>query len=301
MTNVTHTRPTRRVRILLALFIVFLWHAAASRPMTPVTAAATLPVGLQQGVVTKVVDGDTLHVRIGTTIMIVRLIGIDTPEVVDPRKPVQCYGREASAHMHNLVDAEPIYLEADSSQGDVDKYGRALRFVWLSDGTNVNQQMIIDGYAFEYTYRVPDRYQSPFRAAQTEARAAQRGLWSPNTCNGVVTTPARTAVRTATVSRTASATRTPSVTRTTSATRTASVTRTASATRTLLSASPTATASGIITAASAPCIVSQIKGNVRSLIYHVPTGVYYATTHTSVRCFVTEQDAIRAGYRRSLR
>ena len=130
------------------------------------------PGGLQQGVVTKVVDGDTLHVRIGTTIMIVRLIGIDTPEVVDSRKPVQCYGREASAHMHNFVDAKPIYLEADSSQGDVDKYGRSLRFVWLSDGTNINQQMIIDGYAFEYTYRVPYLYQSSFRAAQTEARAA---------------------------------------------------------------------------------------------------------------------------------
>jgi micrococcal nuclease len=289
--------------VLLCTLLVYL---VAPKPAIPVVAAATLPAGLQAGVVTKVVDGDTLHVRIGTTTITVRLIGIDTPEVVDPRKPVQCYGREASVHMHLLVDAQIIYLQADASQGNLDKYGRALRFVWLADGTNVNQHMIADGYAFEYTYRVPYQYQSQFRTAQADAHAAQRGLWSPTTCNGEVTTPAATPMRTSTVTRTASVTRTDTLTRTASVTRTSTVTRTASATRTstmtrTASATATGTLSGSITAASAPCIVNDIKGNIHSLIYHVPSGLYYATTHVSVRCFVTEQDAILAGYRRSQR
>lgn len=254
----------------------------------PAAAAALLPEELTEAVVTKVIDGDTIAVRIGTTAVTVRLIGIDTPEVVDPRKPVQCFGREASARMQSLVGGATIYLEADASQGDRDKYNRILRYVWLADGTHVNNRMVTDGYAFEYTYAIPYRYQTLFRDAQRAARSAQRGLWSPVTCNGVVTTPVATVSRTPSRTRTSVATRTPSQTR--SATRTPTASRTAIATPT-----------GIITAASAPCVVNSIKGNTRSLIYHVPSGAYYATTHVSVRCFVTESEAIAAGYRRSSR
>lgn len=252
--------------------------------------AAPVPGIWSEGVVTKVVDGDTLTVRIGTTNVTVRLIGIDTPEVVDPRKPVQCFGREASTYMQSLVGGAPIYLEADATQGDRDKYNRLLRYVWLADGTHVNDRMIRDGYAFEYTYAIPYHYQTLFREAQRVAKTAQGGLWSPETCNGVVTTPI------ATVTRPATRTHTPVVTRT------ASMTRTGTRTPTLtIAQSSTMTPTGVITPASAPCVLNSIKGNTRSYIYHVPSGAYYASTHVSVRCFATEREAMLAGYRRSAR
>ena len=141
-----------------------------------------MPAGVDgpRGVV-RVVDGDTVVVAPDTT---VRLIGIDTPETVDPRKPVQCFGREASAYAHLLLDGHSVWLEYDPTQGRLDKYGRTLAYVWLPDGRLFNEVMIADGYAHEYTYDLPYRYQDTFIAAERAAREGERGLWSPTTCNG---------------------------------------------------------------------------------------------------------------------
>jgi micrococcal nuclease len=122
-----------------------------------------------------------------------RLIGMDTPETVDPRKPVQCFGREASARAHRLLDGARVRLSFDPTQGRRDKYGRTLAYVWLPDGRLYNRVMIADGYAHEYTYAVPYRYQARFVAAERSARAANRGLWSPTTCAGDTSTPSSTA------------------------------------------------------------------------------------------------------------
>jgi micrococcal nuclease len=83
-----------------------------------------MPAGVDgpRGVV-RVVDGDTVVIAPDTT---VRLIGIDTPETVDPRKPVQCFGREASAYAHLLLDGRSVSLEYDPTQGRLDRYGRTL-------------------------------------------------------------------------------------------------------------------------------------------------------------------------------
>ena len=129
------------------------------------------------------VDGDTLKVdRSGRTVK-VRLIGIDTPETSDPRKPVQCFGREASARAHELLDGQQVFLESDPSQDSVDKYGRTLAYVYVGD-LLVNRAMIEQGYAHEYTYDTPYRYQAEFRAAEAAARDGDHGLWSPSSCNG---------------------------------------------------------------------------------------------------------------------
>jgi micrococcal nuclease len=140
----------------------------------------------------RVIDGDTVDVRFGDdgSIDRVRLIGIDTPEVVDPRKPVQCFGREASAHAHKLLDGQAVSVETDVTQGDRDIYGRLLGYLWLPDGRNFGQAMIADGYAHEYMYRLPYVYQDDFRAAQKDAMANQLGLWSPTTCAGDTSQPA---------------------------------------------------------------------------------------------------------------
>jgi micrococcal nuclease len=145
--------------------------------------------------VERVVDGDTVVVRVPGGTQSVRLIGIDTPETKDPRKPVQCFGREASQRAHELLDGNDVLLEFEPSQGRTDKYDRWLAYVWLTDGTLVNERMIAEGYAFEYTYDLPYRHRDRFIAAEQAASSAQVGLWAPDACGGSVetTTPAGTA------------------------------------------------------------------------------------------------------------
>jgi len=134
--------------------------------------------------VVKVVDGDTIDVNIDGETKRLRLIGINTPETVDPRTAVQCFGKEASDKAKELLTGKKVSLEADTTQGELDKYSRLLRYVFLEDGTNFNLYMIKEGYAYEYTYNTPYKYQVEFKAAQVYAKANNKGLWSPSTCSG---------------------------------------------------------------------------------------------------------------------
>jgi hypothetical protein len=114
-----------------------------------------------------------------------RLIGIDTPETVDPRKIVQCFGKEASDKAKSMRQNASVRLEADASQDERDKYSRLLRYVYLEDGTNYNKFMISEGYAHEYTYQLPYLHQKEFKAAEASARKDNRGLGSASTCGGI--------------------------------------------------------------------------------------------------------------------
>jgi micrococcal nuclease len=162
---------------------------AAPPSVNAVAPAANPPVTERPGnaaspllKVTKVVDGDTIDVEIDGKVERVRLIGIDTPETVDPRKPVECFGKEASDRAKKVLGGQSVKLEADATQDERDKYGRLLRYVFLADGTNFNEQMIRDGYAHEYTYHLPYKYQTEFKTAEKEAKAAKRGLWADGAC-----------------------------------------------------------------------------------------------------------------------
>lgn len=132
--------------------------------------------------VVKVVDGDTISVNINGINTTVRMIGINTPETVDPRKPVQCFGQEASNKAKSILSNQMVLLELDSSQGKYDKYDRLLAYVFLVDGTNFNELMIKKGYAYEYTYSLPYKYQSAFKSAQRDAQTNKRGLWADGVC-----------------------------------------------------------------------------------------------------------------------
>jgi micrococcal nuclease len=166
--------------------------ASTSATATPVptatpatTQAPSMPKsGLERAVVRSVVDGDTLDVAINGRTRRIRLIGVDTPETTHPSRPVECFGREASRFLTELVNGQTVLLESDPSQGDRDRYNRLLRFVWLPDGRLVNYEIIAQGYGFEYTFSVPYVYQAQFKAAQRAAREAQTGLWAPEACNG---------------------------------------------------------------------------------------------------------------------
>ncbi|MDO8582086.1 MAG: thermonuclease family protein [bacterium] len=121
--------------------------------------------------VTRVVDGDTIEIEGGEK---VRYIGVNTPESVDPRRAVQCFGKEASAYNKKLILGKHVRLEPDVE--DRDKYHRLLRYVWLGD-TMVNEQLMQDGYAQVMTIPPNVKYADRFRVAQTQAREAKRGLW----------------------------------------------------------------------------------------------------------------------------
>lgn len=123
--------------------------------------------------VARVIDGDTVELVNGDRL---RYIGIDTPEEVDPRKPIQCFAEEAAAENKSLVEGKSIIFYKDVSSRD--KYGRWLGFVYLSDGSFVNMALVQKGFAFSYPYK-PDISQArEFEKAETEARFAGRGLWT---------------------------------------------------------------------------------------------------------------------------
>lgn len=155
-----------------------------------VDVSPTSQISLDTAKVTKVVDGDTIEVLVKGKIEMIRLIGVDTPETVDPRKPVQCFGKEASAHTKAQLLGKNVGLEADSTQGERDKYKRLLRYVFLENGVNFNKQLIHEGYAYEYTYDLAYKYQAEFKQAQIDAQKNKRGFWADNACPAQpITTP----------------------------------------------------------------------------------------------------------------
>jgi micrococcal nuclease len=135
--------------------------------------------GCQHHRVTRVIDGDTIavdHVDLN-----VRLTGINTPETVHPKKPVECFGPEATARMKQLVEGKEVRLERDPIGSDKDWRGKRLvRYVYV-DGRLVNAEMLKEGFA-----RVEDRFDftrlDEFRTYEREAREQGRGLWASHAC-----------------------------------------------------------------------------------------------------------------------
>jgi micrococcal nuclease len=142
--------------------------------------------------VTEVVDGDTIKV---STIGTLRLIGMDTPETRDPRKPVQCFGREASKRAKELLSGKKVYLEYDPAN-KIDKYGRTLAYVYREDGLFYNAEMIKQGFAHSYV-QFPHPRLDEFNTYQREARENNLGFWAANTCNGNTTQAASGSYKTA--------------------------------------------------------------------------------------------------------
>lgn len=177
--------------ILLCVSIVF-WVAAVLRltPQDFLWKLRNVPIPFfsieeqrsyesESFLVARVVDGDTIELENGQK---VRYIGIDTPESVKPGVSVQCFAKEASAFNKMLVEGKSVRLEHDVS--DKDKYGRLLRFVYLEDGTFVNQVLVEEGYASVASFPPDISKQDVFRRAEQTARERNVGLWNEATCNG---------------------------------------------------------------------------------------------------------------------
>jgi micrococcal nuclease len=126
------------------------------------------------------VDGDTVRVRIPNPpaglgiIETIRLIGVDTPETVHPRRAVEFFGREASDFTKRELLGKQVRLAFDWDTRD--KYGRLLAYIYTEDQRCHNAQLIREGYGHAYA-RFPFRFMEEFRALEREARREKRGLW----------------------------------------------------------------------------------------------------------------------------
>jgi len=134
-----------------------------------------LPSSAHAQLVTRVIDGDTIVVAgVGT----VRLIGVDTPETVDPRTPAQYFGKEASEFARRMAEGKTVRLEFDWQR--TDKYQRVLAYVYLPDGRFLNAEIVKQGYGHAYVV-YPFRYLDQFREYERQARDERRGLWADAT------------------------------------------------------------------------------------------------------------------------
>ena len=153
-------------------------------PVVPL--APTRPTGpTETARVTRIVDGDTIVVRMGGRDLHLRYIGMDTPETVKPGSPVEWMGPEASAANARLVKGRTVVLEKDVSE--TDQYGRLLRYVWLEDGgrwTMVGLELVRLGYAQVETVPPDVKYADAFVTAERAARQAGLGLWGPGPTSG---------------------------------------------------------------------------------------------------------------------
>ena len=221
--------------------------------------------------VLRVVDGDTIRIDYNGKDEKVRFIGLDTPETKDPRKPIQCFGREATAKMTEFAENKNVRLEFDKTQGERDKYGRLLAFVYSEDNKNLAYEMIRQGYGNEYTYNSnPYKYQNEFKEAARKAREENKGLWAENTCAGNATKPADTPAPKP---------------------QPAPAYNPAPAPRSRTAPAPQPQQS------QGACV---IKGNVgrNGKIYHMPGQKYYNKTNPEA-IFCSEAEAQSAGFRRS--
>lgn len=160
---------------ILAVLLVLLTDGSFdSSSIDPVDARIT---ELNSVYVTDVVDGDTIKVLTkDDEALTVRLIGVDTPESKHPNKEVECFALEAASYLEVMVLEDYVDLELDSSQGEYDKYGRLLAYVW--DGENlINAELIENGFGFEYTYDSPYKYQTEFKQLEKDAKYNNKGLW----------------------------------------------------------------------------------------------------------------------------
>lgn len=169
----------RRHKIKFLLFVVILLIVVATQSgwLNSTTK------NLQQNdpglyTIVRYVDGDTVDVNMNGSIETVRFIGVDTPETHKPNTPVQCYGPEAAAHTKEVISKfGKVRLQADPLDTNRDRYGRLLRYIYLPDGTLLDEQIIQQGYGFAYL-SFPFSKKDQFAADEKAAQTAKLGLWS---------------------------------------------------------------------------------------------------------------------------
>lgn len=164
------------MKLLLTAFVcvlVYAGHADAQKLIHPSK--------LESAEVTRAIDGDTLEVKLKGQVEKVRLIGVDAPDLNEANKRTKCFAQAAwSFTEDHLLYLDTVELESDETQGDRDKDGRLLRYVWYNNG-NFNEFLIKKGFAYEASNK-PYKYQKEFRVAQKYAEKSKWGLFDKNEC-----------------------------------------------------------------------------------------------------------------------
>jgi micrococcal nuclease len=170
----------RRLFVPLLAVIVLGCNGADERAQEqgPPSSRHSIPNG-RVATIERIVDGDTIVVVEDET---VRLIGIDTPETKDPRRPVECFGEAAASYIGELLPpGTAVTLARDVST--TDRFGRTLAYVYRDlDGLFVNADMVAKGYAAAATFPPDVTHAGEFVALERRAREAGLGLWSE--CGG---------------------------------------------------------------------------------------------------------------------
>jgi micrococcal nuclease len=232
-------------------------HAQAARTLT--------------GIVVKVVDGDTIQIRIGDRIDKVRYIGMNAPELHHPTLGEQPGGREAAEANRKLVEGQVVRLELDVQERD--RYGRLLAYVYVGD-TMVNAELVAQGYAQVMTIPPNVKHQDEFLKLQRQARALQLGLWKD--ADPPIPPSAPTAPRTTEQESQKQGEH------------------------------PVQARPGVPPQDTKTCPTTHpIKGNFTAYsgercIYHVPGGAFYGKTNPE-RCYTTDEEARQDGCRASRR
>lgn len=127
----------------------------------------------------EVIDGDTVVVQNTLETTTVRLIGINTPETSGPYRQEECYGKEASEYLKELLpEGSLVSIQTDPSQDAYDQYGRLLGYLFDISDTHINASLLSAGYAREYTYRKKSYlFQEAFQQLESNAREQHIGLW----------------------------------------------------------------------------------------------------------------------------
>jgi len=156
-----------------------------SPSVAPSFTAAPTPE-LLTGTVVEVVDGDTIHVQLPSGVEKVRIIGIDTPETVDPNRPASCFGAEATAFARRALAGKQVTLEVDPTQDRRDRFDRLLAHVHVADALYA-AEAIAGGYGIHYVYERPSIHAAELAAVEASAKAANLGIWA--SCEGRVDLP----------------------------------------------------------------------------------------------------------------
>ncbi len=173
--------------LIILLGLGFLWFglkpshslpppAPLVESISSATDSAVVGIQGEQVTIIKVIDGDTVEIDKGIK---VRLLGIDTPETKDPRRPVGCFGKEAAAETNRLLEGNIVILEKDVS--DKDKYKRLLRYIYLPLESGqvlfVNDYLIREGFAKALNYPPDVKYNEQLREAESKAKEFKKGMW----------------------------------------------------------------------------------------------------------------------------
>lgn len=248
-----------------------------------------------KALVVRAIDGDTIEVKhlAGPELPAtkVRLIGVNTPESTTRVEP---YGKEAAAFTKRQLEGKTVWLEKDLSE--TDRYGRALRYVWLAEPPSnptfddarksmFNAKLVAEGYAQVATFPPDVKYADLFVQLQREAREADKGLWGIDTSGS---SAKKSSGSSSTAKKTSGSTQ-----------------KSSGSTQSKSTGDSRSSGSGMVKGTGGYDCPSgyPIKGNISSSgekIYHVPSGQFYSRTKPEY-CFKTTADAERAGFRASKR